>query len=259
MAKNKQFITKADRPNIPVVTVATLTGSRPEGFQLATKYLFRQTYKGPIQWIVIDDCYPKTEMPQALPGNITLEYHRGPKDWRPGLNTQKGNMDLAIQLSKGDYFFTWEDDDFYAPNYLQTMLYFLQRYDAVGEANNRYYALVDRCYIEFNNTKHASLCSTAVRKSLMPVLEEAVCSGENPFFDTSFWRRMIQQNYNAILVLNTKLNIGMKQLPGRTGIGAGHSHTKEQGFTRDPLFQILRNWVGDDADSYIRLATGQPL
>jgi hypothetical protein len=43
---------------------------------------------------------------------------------------------------------------------------------------------------------------------------------------------------------------GMKQLSVyRQGIGAGHQ-PKEQGFTRDPMFDKLKEWIGDDAKNY---------
>lgn len=237
-----------------LVSLLTPTGGRPEAFKLCEKYVARQTYKGPLEWIVIDDMEPKTVC------TMGQKQVAGPKPWRPGINTQRPNMDLALQLAKGDYIFVWEDDDWYAPNYIETMLFLLKKWDAVGEANNRYYALQDRSYIWFNNTNHASLCSTAIRRSLLPKLEEAVNSGENPFFDTGFWNRVRNEHLNAAMILNTRLNVGMKQLPGRTGIGAGHHNTKEQGFTRDPMFVMLKNWVGEeDAKDYIKLATGQPL
>jgi len=234
-----------------LVTLLTPTGGRPDAWKLCERYMHRQTYKGPLEWIVVDDMLP---MQTCTRGQQQV---CGPKPWRAGINTQRPNCDLLIQLAKGEYIFWIEDDDWYAPNYIETMLYLLQRYDAVGEANNRYFALTDRSYIEFNNTRHASLCSTAFRRKFIPVMEEVINSGANPFFDTGFWSRLVTGHENAMMILNTRLNIGMKQLPGRTGIGAGHHNTKAQGFTRDPMFEMLRNWVGADADDYIKIATGQ--
>lgn len=237
-----------------LVTLLTPTGGRPEAFKLCEKYIRAQTYRGPIEWCVVYDMDPP---PQCTAGQRLM---RGPKAWRPNVNTQRPNCDLLLQMAKGEFMFWIEDDDYYNPKYIEDMLYFLQKYDAVGEANNRYFALQDRSYIEFRNTKHASLCSTAFRRVMLPVMDEAVNSGANPFFDCSFWARVLQENRNGLLVLNPRLNVGMKQLPGRMGIGAGHNNTKAQGFTHDPNFGVLRSWIGqDDLNDYIKLATGQKI
>lgn len=230
-----------------LVTLITPTGSRPEAWALCEKYMARQTYKGNIQWIVIDDGTPPTKC------TLGQEYYRGPKEWRPGINTQRLNMDEALKHVKGDFIFVVEDDDWYAPNYIESYLKLLTLYPAVGEGNSKYVNILDRSWREWNNYKHASLCQTALRKELLPRLEEAVDSGEL-FMDIVLWRIFFTHKLKPFLFVNQDYCIGVKGLPGRHGIGAGH-FPKEKGFQGDPGFSELRRLIGDeDVQAYINIA-----
>ena len=68
------------------VTLITPTGYRPEAFGLCIEYVWRQTYNGPLQWIVVDDGHP------AMPFNGELFEIRGTEvtrifpvpSWVPG-------------------------------------------------------------------------------------------------------------------------------------------------------------------------------
>lgn len=232
----------------PLVTLITATGGRQEAFAQCEKYMARQTYKGPIQWIIVDDCEPATNI--TLPFGdyqntwIRQEYYKGPKTWRQGLNTQRLNMDFAIPHVKGDYVFVVEDDDYYREDFIEAYLKLLQLYPAVGEGNAKYYNISERMYKEWNNYGHASLCQTGFRKELLVVFEDAVNAGEL-FMDCTLWRLLRERNLKPLLFANQDYVIGMKGLPGRFGIGAGHQPI-EQGFKRDPDFSILKAWVGAD-------------
>src|SRR5688572_31728646 len=100
-----------------LVTLITPTGNRHQAFALAEKYVARQTYKGPLQWLVIDD-FPL----KPTPCTMNQEYVQGPLQWKTGYNTQRYNFQAAIPLIKGDYVLIWEDDDAYKPEYIEVML-----------------------------------------------------------------------------------------------------------------------------------------
>lgn len=238
-----------------LVTLITPTGARPEAFNQCMYYMNRQTYKGPIQWIVVDDAEPRQPMPAKLGNNITIEYHRGPKLWTPKINTQRPNMDLALNHVKGEFIFVIEDDDWYHPSYLETFLWLMQRYDVVGEANNKYYAIKAKSYKEWSNLKHASLCSTGLKYSQLSILDEAINSGEL-FMDISFWRKCTEQQINAVLFMGLRLGVGIKQMPGRHGIGAGHN-PEAQGFLSDMHMIVLEKWIGADVEYYKQMAAKQ--
>jgi len=220
-----------------LVTLITCTGARHKAFALCESYVKRQTYKGPLQWIVVDDY-------QKEPTKCTMgqEYVPGPLQWKDGINTQRPNMDVGLARAKGDFIFVFEDDDWYAPTYIETMLWLLEKYPVVGEGNNKYYNIKTQSFKEWNNFKHASLCSTALRKSHQELLYKAIHSGEL-FMDINFWLRCRHQNVPAVIFMNVNLGVGMKGLPGRHGIGAGHDPAT-QGFSPDKDWQQLESWIG---------------
>ncbi len=224
------------------VTLVTPTGSRQKAFELCEKYMARQTYKGSLQWIVVDDS-PKN------PTKCTMgqEYIVGPKEWKPGINTQRFNMDAALPHIKGDYIFVIEEDDYYKPDYIETYLDFLKHADLVGEGDVTYYSLKVKGFKEMQNYLHASTCQTAFRKSYLPAFERALHSGEK-FFDILLWNTARSLKHSYIMFHGLHLCVGMKGLPGRSGIGFGHTNTVE--FTPDPQYVKLKQLVGDDFSFY---------
>lgn len=223
------------------VTLITPTGSRPEAFALCERFIERQTYKGPIQWIVIDDS-PKN------PTKCTLgqEYYVGPMEWREGLNTQRYNLAFALPKVKGDYILLPEDDDFFHPQFIEVYLDFLKHVALVGEGDCTYYSLKTKGYLEMNNFKHASTTQTAFRKSSIPFFEKALHSGEK-YFDIVLWNNAKAGRIKNILFSGLGLCVGMKGLPGRNGIGVGHSSNN---FTLDPDLSKLKQLVGLDFKLY---------
>jgi len=96
-----------------------------------------------------------------------------------------------------------------------------------------------------------------MRGSCLHLLDEAVNSGEL-FFDIALWRKAKERKANWVLFNGLNLGIGLKGLPGRVGIGGGHVPESEPGFTADPGFEKLKEWVGlENAKEYIRIATSQ--
>lgn len=225
----------------PKITLITPTGGRGESFSLCERWMRNQTiWSDEIQWLLIDDCTPRTEF------SLGQEYHRGPKEWKSGINTQRLNMDLALTKVKGDYIFIIEDDDYYAPTYLETMLDLLKHFNVVGEGNAKYYSLTVPGYKEMRNQSHASLCQTALRKEQLPLLESAVNSGEI-YFDIVFWSNVADENISSCLFYDKNLAVGVKGMPGRFGIGVGH---KQKDYYFDANCAKLSAWIGNDAQFY---------
>lgn len=244
-----------------MITLITATGSRPEAWALCQKYMYRQTTKEFVDWYVVYDSEAK---PLLLPhpDNFKVRLIQGQKLWRPGINTQRPNLDTAIQALRQELksaivplsaipVFVIEDDDWYAATYLETMLFFLQKFPFVGQANSRYYNVAERSHRQWLNYQHASLCETAFHANQLDVFERGVNSGDL-FMDCSLWRIVKTEKIPHLLFDHLGLVCGIKGLPGRQGIGAGH--TPDPTFTRDPGYRQLFDWVGNaDADNYVEL------
>ena len=96
-----------------MISLITCTGNRPEAFALCEQYMLRQTYEGEVQWIIVNDCMERGvfPLPKKKKGWIVQLYH-GPMKWEPGINTQRPNMDAALQVVLGKKILIIEDDDF---------------------------------------------------------------------------------------------------------------------------------------------------
>lgn len=246
-----------------LITLVTPTGTRQECITLLEKYIKRQTYfqdpSHTYEWIIVDDGSIETKltMPEVQ------RYFRGPKIWKEGYNTQRLNMNVAIPEVKGDFCFIIEDDDYLSPEYIEKMMYLLHEYPAVGEGNAFYYNIMARCWRRWGNFSphntfslcYASLCQTAIRKELLPCLDQALNSGET-WPDIALWRIMTNKGLKPFLFCNQDLVVGIKGMPGRTGIGAGHH--PDEGFQPDPGYKKLEEVIGvPDTEIYKTIASLQ--
>lgn len=229
-----------------MITLITPTGTRPEAFALCEKMMARQTYKGPRQWIVVDDGEVQTKC------TMKQEYYRGPKIWTPGINTQRLNMDVALQKAKGEFIFVIEDDDWYHPTYIEHMLEMLKHADIAGEGLAKYFNLQVPGYKEMQNQAHASLSQTAIRGRIKDFLYKAVNSGEK-YFDIELWKTAHRYECSMVIASNTKTTIGIKGFPGREGIGAGH---RAKDCIYNPDLSKLKAWIGDEYKMYIPFIKG---
>ena len=237
-----------------LVTLITPTGGRPEAWIFCQRFIARQSYKGAIQWIVINDIHG-TELVISdeikACSNVSMEVYQSSKPWRAGINTQRPNMDDALPHVKGDFIFVIEDDDCYMPDYIKTMMFLMQEFPLVGQGNSRYFNLKERRYKEWQNFTHTSLCETALRKEKLDLLDRAVNSGDL-FMDGALWRIIRKENHKYLLFNHIGLVCGIKGLPGKIGIGGGH--TPDESFAKDPFLEKLKSWIGlEYAEMYVSL------
>lgn len=225
-----------------LITLITCTGSRPEAFARCEYYMARQTYKGPLQWIIVDD---GTEPTPVIPADYK-EVYRPEELWREGINTQRPNMNLALKHVRGDFILVIEDDDWYHPDFIRSYSDLLSRFPLVGEGKADYYNVASQGYKQIDNYYHASLCQTGLRKELLPVLYNAVNSGQL-YFDIQFWNTCAGSHVQRCIFMDKKLLVGIKGMPGRGGIGVGH-RTKDCMY--DPGWNKLKEWIGDDSKFY---------
>ena len=237
------------------VTIITCTGARPEAIKLCGRMLARQSYRGPMHWLVVDDCGPPTADLQYAEGISTTIVRPEPR-WKTGQNTQRRNLTWALNRASmdddHDKILFVEDDDYIAPDYVEFMARMLGNGTLLaGEQTSNYYHLPTRKYRTIHNNNYASLGQTIIHRSLAQSLID-VCGRGGPI-DQRFWRLHLRDNHGLLFsvkrsVGGSSMVIGMKGLPGRPGIGIGHCSD----FYRDEDHsgEMLRRWIGDDAQWY---------
>jgi len=206
-----------------MIVLITPTGARKDQFELCKRWMRRQTYQGSVLWIIVDDAIPVTTdtVTEDFRENwiIKKEY---PKPKWSGKNTQGRNikagldsMKTFIDLKIVQGIFIIEDDDYYKPNYLERMMEQKQNYWIWGETNTIYYNVHARRYVVNGNRHHASLFQTAFTVEALPHFEANL---NHKFIDAGFWAH----GPNKYLFFENYLAVGIKGMPGRGGIGAGH-------------------------------------
>lgn len=226
----------------------TPTGGRPEGLALLAGYLNTQTWQGPARWIIVDDCDPASPAP-VVREEIEVEVIRPDWRWQPGMNTQAACMAAGLaRIPAGGTCIVLEDDDAYLPDHIATVLTALERAELAGERVARYYNVATGRYREIPGTFHASLASTACRGGALALLKR-LCGEGVRHIDMDLWRR-----FTGLQVLLESANvIGIKGLPGRSGIGVGHRDTFGD---PDPAGRVLAEWLGPErAQAYDRMRT----
>ena len=230
------------------VSLITATGSRPEAFELCTEFVRRQDYRGPMQWIVVDDGEIATGI-DDLPTNILLSHIYPEPKWKPGENTLARNLLVAIPEVCYNFVVFVEDDDWYARDYVSKQVRYLSEgFLITGEVPARYYHLPTRRYWrDLRNRGHASLCQTAIHRDLLPLLK-TICEESSPnFIDVRLWERCPGRR----AFHSSRRSVGMKGLPGRAGIGIGHRPEQGGEWESDPDLHVLAEWVGpEDAKLY---------
>lgn len=229
------------------VTAITPTGDRPLAFALCQHWMERQTQR-PDQWLVVDD--------GAVPVEpfVSMDYVRRPPVATDPKHTLVQNLAAALPLVRCDKVIIMEDDEYYAPAYVARMAQALDGHEVAGIMDSRYYHLPSGKYAMIGNSTHASLAETAFRKSFIPALK--VVMGGDSYLDMRLWQAA-RPKPGAFLFrdLPTPLYLGIKGLPGRAGIGAGHS-THIYRAQDTPARTILQSWVPGDWAVYMDVING---
>lgn len=231
------------------LSVITPTGDRPEAFALCERWMSRQTLQ-PIQWIVLDDGTIPTKC------NLKQEYIYCPEFLGQESLVRKIHYAIEQNIIKGDAIVFFEDDDWYAPNYLELINARLHERDLVGEGKALYYNVEERWWAPHSNMKHASLCQTALRRSLFPILLDQCKKDTNAFIDCRFWADPRVVSKKVFDPIDNKPScVGIKSMPGRRGYGVGHIINRVGKHNRptnpDPTLAKLTELIGRDAEVYI--------
>lgn len=225
-----------------MLTILTPTGERPEAFALCQKQLARQSYAGLVRWVVIDDGEVQSSITLRRE-NWTVEVIRPKPFWKSGENTQGRNLKAGLErVGPDDLLTVWEDDDWYHPDWLSTVVENAPRAELIGERFARYYNAHYRKWKRLSNDEHASLRCSAMRGSAIETFRK-ILETPHRYYDLRLW-----MTHKDRALFDTELTLGMKGLPGRPGIAEGHDGLKGQ---EDPEGTALRRMIGEDADWYL--------
>lgn len=226
-----------------MLTLLTATGARPAAWALCERWMARQDYAGPVRWIIVDDG-PEPQPVAFQRNGWQLVLVRPSPHWAPGQNTQARNLLKGLAaVGPDERLVIIEDDDWYAPDWLTTVAAELEHAELVGEHRARYYNVEQRRGRQLANTGHASLCSTAMRGSALRDFADA-CRSQPKFIDLELWRRPRDRR-----LFGGHRVVGIKGLPGRGGIGMGHDPDFKG--EADASGDLLRRWIGEDAEVYL--------
>lgn len=222
-------------------TIITMTGDRPEAFSRCEYYVKRQVIK-PASWIVVDDGQVPTVCTMDQTVVRRMRKHNDP------MHTLVPNLLAGLEEVRTENVVIFEDDDWYHPHHLWKVQEKLQKVELAGEGKPMYYNVATKHYKEFNDvTLRTSLCATGFKASLIPLIKE-LCSQDNtPFLDMKLWMQPVSKNvYHPST--DGRYCIGIKGMPGRKGIGIGHTPPKH--WEKDQNGNVLRRLIGLDANFY---------
>lgn len=231
------------------ITVITPTGDRQLAFALCKRWMENQT-RQPDQWIVIDDgkdpltpldgmtYIRRTPLPDDPPHTVVLN-HRA-----------------ALPKITGGKILIMEDDDYYAPSYIEEVASRLDLSEVVGICMSKYYHLPTGGYRIVGDSTHASLGQTAFRASFLPKFEAILSETTKPFVDMRVWKN-VGSSGDLFVDEVVPLYLGIKGLPGRRGIGVGH-RSETYGNSKDTGDRaMLKQWVPGDYQIYLDILNGK--
>ncbi|MFH2047793.1 MAG: hypothetical protein ABIK92_21920 [Pseudomonadota bacterium] len=252
-----------------MITFITPTGDRPIALKLCAEFVTSQITDEKIQWIIADDSIKKNSesysqqldiIKTCQEGNVDLLHitrQPKPEEMKPGNGAMSlaQNLIEAIPHVEGDRVLIFEDDDWYSPHRTAIHLKWLETCDIVGPIWQPYYN-IEQMSAKVFKSRGSSLCSTSFRPHLLPLLKDTCesCYRRNlKGIDAGFWSLAQRSGKYRSFISESDIYycVGIKRLPGRTGIGVGH---KGHNFEPDLNAKRLRQWVGETwANRYLEI------
>lgn len=119
---------KAEPLTRPKVSIVTSTYNRAEVIRQAIASVRAQDYQA-WEMLVVGDCTPDdTAGTVASYGDPRLHFYNLPVKSPPGSHGSIAKNHAIFKMAKGDYIAYLDDDDIYRPNYLSTMMGYVERH-----------------------------------------------------------------------------------------------------------------------------------
>lgn len=227
------------------LSIVTTTTQRAWCFEQLQDYYTSQTLV-PDQWLVVGENHDGY--------NFRCSQHvikRKPKKSEKG-HSLGLNWLAAIPHITGDLILPVEDDDYFFPNFLKTLVdMLLAGADLVGLQNCVYYQVRHRRFQKLHNLTHSALTSCGFTRELLPLVKK-FAKGESVYLDYNLFNSFKGKIAFTDNLENNKplYHIGLKGCPGITGCGS--FHTMADG-SIDWGGSKLREWLGKDAWRYMDL------
>lgn len=222
------------------ITLITPSCDRQFCISRCEEYIKRQTYSGPLQWIIAEDSPDKYDLTLGQ-----VHIHRPTSGEK--VSSFLKNITAILPEIEYEYVLIIEDDDWYSPDYIKLYKSRLDNYELVGEGPARYYNIKERLWRLCGNSNRASFCQTGLRASQLHSLYISI-QKQNAFVDSRLWSKKCSK-----FVFQGDCHcIGIKGMIGKKGIGMGHRPLKRKTFfNSDPKLEVLEKWIGKaDTDWY---------
>jgi len=180
------------RPTLTCAVIIPTRGDRIKLLDHGLKLLNNQTVR-PDDVIIID------HEPRGKRKDLTQRYRMG--------------YDLA---KKYDVVICWEDDDYYHPQYIETVMKLWEQnpgLELIGSTSTTYYHIFDKKYKFMLTPRHSSMMNTSIRGGLNIDWP----SDDTVFLDLKLWAKMKGKMFDI-----GKLATGIKHGIGVCG-GQGHN------------------------------------
>lgn len=226
------------------VAIITPTRNRSMTISLLARWLRQQTVK-PDLWVIVDDGDEQVKF--EPPMTHLIKRTRGDNEPKHSLCL---NLRQALPYMLADKIMICEDDEYYAPTYIEEMAKRLDASPAVGIGHSKYYHLGLRSPYVHENMGHASLAQTSFRHELIGDFIRCMADPKDNFIDIKFWklvagRGLIWRDGDRYYPDGKwpvgAQYVGMKGMPGNPGIGFGHQAMPQ--YRQDPTLEWLRWWI----------------
>lgn len=190
--------------------------------------------------LFMEQCVTMLSRQTVIPNHIFFA------NWEPKNNdidvTERYRIGCTNLINIGcDVIIFMESDDWYASNYIETMLARWDkagRPDAFGIGQTVYYHIFGQRYVTISHKRRASAMSTMVTRS---ILNMSWPKDNNPYLDTEIW----EQLSGTTFIPATPICIGIKHGIGMVGGGAHNADNAH--YNRDDFGGIwLRGIVGPE-------------
>lgn len=234
--------------------ILTPTGDRASAFARCAAMVAAQSLQ-PRQWVVVDD--GRVPLPEQMPLPEGITYVRRTPHPEDPPHTLSSNLLAGLDHITQDRVLLFEDDDWYAPQYAEYLVPFLDNFQLVGLQNIRYYHLRGSAWKHGHQPAHTALAQSAFCRGHAWAHLEAVCRSGFPFIrerglvDRHWWQTF--EGTKRLIDGHPGLHLGFKGGLGadRRGLASGHDRS-EPDYIPDPDGAYLRKAVGPDYAVYSR-------